>query len=98
MEYVQITTPDGYQLDATVQKPANFDPKRLYPVWLEVYAGPGFPTIRDNFAAGFRLMDAAKAREGYVVFHCDPRSASTRGAASQWTAYRKLATLPQNAG
>jgi dipeptidyl aminopeptidase/acylaminoacyl peptidase len=86
-EYVQIKTPDGFLLDATVLKPANFDPKRLYPVWLQVYAGPHTPTIRDGFG-GFG--DQAKAREGYVVFHCDPRSASNRGAVSTWTAYRKL--------
>jgi dipeptidyl aminopeptidase/acylaminoacyl peptidase len=86
-EHVQIKTPDGFLLDATVLKPANFDTKRLYPVWLQVYAGPHTPTIRDGFG-GFG--DQAKAREGYVVFHCDPRSASNRGAVSTWTAYRKL--------
>jgi dipeptidyl aminopeptidase/acylaminoacyl peptidase len=90
VEYVQIKTPDGFLLDATVQKPANFDPKRLYPVWLDVYAGPRFPTIRDNFGAAFRVSDRQKANDGYVVFHCDPRSASTRGAFAAWAAYRRL--------
>jgi dipeptidyl aminopeptidase/acylaminoacyl peptidase len=88
-EYVQIKAPDGFLLDATVMKPAGFDPKRLYPVWLEVYAGPHFPTIRDGYSAT-GVIDQPKAKEGYVVFRCDPRSASTRGAVSTWTAYRQL--------
>jgi dipeptidyl aminopeptidase/acylaminoacyl peptidase len=87
-EYVQIKTPDGYLLDATVWKPANFDPKRLYPVWLEVYAGPRFPTISDKF--GLNASDWPKVREGYIAFRCDPRSATKRGAAAAWTAYRRL--------
>jgi dipeptidyl-peptidase 4 len=87
-EYVQIKTPDGFLLDATVLKPANFDPNRLYPVWFMTYGGPHAPTVRDGF--GGRSPDEAKAQMGFVVFHCDPRSASPRGAVSTWTAYRQL--------
>jgi dipeptidyl aminopeptidase/acylaminoacyl peptidase len=53
------------------------------------YAGPHTPTIRDTFGGG-NVADQAKAKEGYVVFRCDPRSASPRGAVSTWTAYRRL--------
>jgi dipeptidyl aminopeptidase/acylaminoacyl peptidase len=70
-------------------KPANFDPQRKYPVWLLTYAGPHAPTVRDSWGGG-RLSDEVKAALGFVVFRCDPRSASGKGACSTWSAYRKL--------
>jgi dipeptidyl aminopeptidase/acylaminoacyl peptidase len=35
-------------------------------------------------------MDQVLANSGIVVFHVDPRSASGKGAASAWTAFRQL--------
>ncbi len=53
------------------------------------YAGPHAPTIHDSWGGG-RLRDEMLAQMGYVVFRCDPRSASGKGACSAWTAYRQL--------
>jgi dipeptidyl aminopeptidase/acylaminoacyl peptidase len=53
------------------------------------YGGPHAPTISDTWGGG-RLADEAKAHMGYVVFRCDPRSASGKGACSTWSAYRQL--------
>jgi dipeptidyl-peptidase-4 len=39
---------------------------------------------------GGRLWDQALAREGFIVFHLDPRSASGKGAVSAWKAYKRL--------
>ena len=36
------------------------------------------------------MWDQALAREGFIVFHMDPRSASGKGAVSAWTAYKHL--------
>ncbi len=36
------------------------------------------------------MWDQALAREGFVVFRMDPRSASGKGAVSAWTAYKHL--------
>jgi dipeptidyl aminopeptidase/acylaminoacyl peptidase len=88
-ERVHIKTPDGFVLEGSVLKPPDFDPQRRYPVWFETYAGPHMPTVHDNWAGG-RVADEVKAQLGFVVFRCDPRSASGKGAASAWTAYRKL--------
>ncbi len=86
---VQIRTPDGFLLEASVHKPANFDPKKKYPVWFMTYGGPQMPMIRDGFGGG-KPRDEALANAGYIVFRCDPRSASGKGAVSAWTAYRQL--------
>jgi dipeptidyl aminopeptidase/acylaminoacyl peptidase len=88
-ELVQIRTPDGFLLEGSLLKPPGFDPKKRYPVWLMVYGGPHFPQVHDAWAGG-RVHDEMVAQAGFVVFHCDPRSASGKGACATWTAYRRL--------
>jgi dipeptidyl-peptidase-4 len=88
-EYVQIRTPDGFELEATVMTPPGFDPLRRYPVWFTTYGGPHAPTIHDSWQGGL-LRDQLWAQMGFVVFKCDPRSASGKGAVSTWSAYRRL--------
>jgi dipeptidyl aminopeptidase/acylaminoacyl peptidase len=88
-ELVRIPTPDGVELDGAILKPANFDPKKKYPVWLQIYGGPHLPTVRDNWARG-RARDEALAAMGFIVFHCDPRSSTDRGHVFNWTCYRQL--------
>jgi dipeptidyl aminopeptidase/acylaminoacyl peptidase len=88
-EPVRIKTSDGFVLEGSLLKPPDFDPKRRYPVWLMVYGGPHLPTVRDNWGPG-RVRDEMLAQMGFLVFHCDPRSASGKGHRSAWTAYRRL--------
>jgi dipeptidyl-peptidase 4 len=88
-ELVQIKMSDGFLLEASLLKPPDFDPKRKYPVWFLNYSGPHSPTIHDQWDGG-HVNDHAYAQLGFIVFHCDPRSASGKGACSSWTAYRQL--------
>lgn len=88
-ERVQVKTRDGFVMEGSLVKPADFDPAKKYPVWLMTYAGPHMPTVRDGWDGG-RLMDQALAGGGVIVFRIDPRSASGKGACSAWTAYKQL--------
>jgi dipeptidyl-peptidase-4 len=88
-ELLQIKTPDGDTLEASLLKPPNFDPSKRYPVWFMTYGGPHAPTISDSWIGG-RVRDEMLAQLGIIVFRCDPRSASGKGAVSTWTAYRQL--------
>jgi dipeptidyl aminopeptidase/acylaminoacyl peptidase len=88
-ELVRIPTPDGLELDGAILKPADFDPKKKYPVWLQIYGGPHLPTVRDNWASG-RVRDECLAAMGFIVFHCDPRSSTDRGHVYNWSCYRQL--------
>ncbi len=88
-EQFQIETSDGFALEASLLKPPNFESDRTYPVWFTTYGGPHAPTIRDNWSGG-RAWDQMLAQMGVLVFHCDPRSASGKGACSAWLAYRQL--------
>jgi dipeptidyl aminopeptidase/acylaminoacyl peptidase len=87
-ERVQIKTNDGFYLEASIVKPADFDPTRKYPIWMFTYGGPHMPSVRDGFDG--RLLDQALATSGIVVMHVDPRSASGKGVVSAWTAYKQL--------
>ncbi len=88
-ERLQIPTRDGFLLEAELILPPDLDPSKKYPVWFMTYAGPHFPTVSDSWAGG-RMQDHALAREGFVVFRMDPRSASGKGAISAWSAYKHL--------
>jgi dipeptidyl aminopeptidase/acylaminoacyl peptidase len=86
---VTIPTKDGFELEGTIIEPPDFDPAKKYPVWFQTYGGPHAPTVVDSWQGG-RISEQALASMGLIVFRCDPRSASGKGACSAWTAYRKL--------
>ncbi len=88
-EQFQIDTSDGFALEASLLKPPDFKSDRKYPVWFMTYGGPHAPTIRDSWSGG-RAYDQMLAHMGVVVFRCDPRSASGKGACSAWSAYKQL--------
>jgi len=88
-EQFQIEMSDGFLLEASLVKPPDFDSNRKYPVWFMTYGGPGSPTIRNTWSGG-RASDYMLAQMGMLVFRCDPRSASGKGACSAWTAYKQL--------
>jgi dipeptidyl aminopeptidase/acylaminoacyl peptidase len=89
-ERLQIKTPDGFALEASISKPTDFDPNKKYPVWFTTYGGPHAPTVSDAGGMGQGLGDQSLTNQGYIVFRVDPRSASGKGAVSTWTAYRQL--------
>lgn len=88
-EQFQIETRDGFLLEASLVKPPDFDMTKKYPVWFMTYGGPHSPTIR-NAWNGRIARDHMLARMGILVFRCDPRSASGKGACSAWTVYKQL--------
>ncbi len=88
-ERVQVPLSDSFVLEGSITRPLDFDPDRRYPVWFMTYGGPHAPTIVDAWQGG-RVYDQVLASLGFVVFRCDPRSASGKGACSAWTCYRKL--------
>jgi dipeptidyl-peptidase-4 len=88
-EQFQIETLDGFMLEASLIKPPDFKLYKKYPVWFTTYGGPHSPTIRNSWNGG-RAPDQMLAQTGMLVFRCDPRSASGKGACSAWTAYKQL--------
>ncbi len=92
VEFHSPKTRDGFEMDAYLIKPPDFDPARKYPVLCHIYSGPHAPKVRDQWANFDRLFHHELAKRGIVVWVCDNRSASGKGLASTFGVWRNLGT------
>jgi dipeptidyl-peptidase-4 len=76
-----VPTRDGFPMETMLVLPPGFDPAKKYPVFQEIYGGPGAPTVRNAFPR--TLWHQFLAQQGLVVWVCDNRSASNKGSAAQ---------------
>jgi dipeptidyl-peptidase-4 len=90
-EFLKVKTRDGFEMEAMMIKPPDFDPSKKYPVFQHTYSGPHAPQVRDVWFTGMgNGWHQLLAQKGYIVWVCDNRSASGKGAESTWTAYKNL--------
>jgi dipeptidyl-peptidase 4 len=92
-EFVQVKTRDGFPMDGMLIKPPDFNPSRRYPIYQFTYAGPGAAQVRDQWDGTEYLFHQLLAQHGIVVWILDNRSASGKGAESQWPVYGRLGEL-----
>lgn len=90
---VWIPARDGFRLHAMIIRPPNLEPDRRYPLWCEVYAGPGSQTVWDSWGGGRMMADQLLATQGVIVVRTDPRSGCGAGAVWRWQAYRRLGLI-----
>lgn len=88
---VTIKARDGYELDASVQLPPDWQPGRKYPVFLPTYSGPDAPTVRDDWSHS--TYHQFLAQQGFVILQVNVRSASGRGQVHTGTCYKQLGTV-----
>lgn len=93
MELFRVPARDGRLLSAMLVKPADFDPARQYPVICRVYAGPGSPTVRNEWRSRSMIQDQAWASEGLLTWRIDPRSSSDESPLANYQAYQRLGEL-----
>ncbi len=89
-EFVQVPTRDGFQMEAMILKPRDFDPARRWPVLCFTYGGPHAPQVRDSWASFNMLYHQMLAQEGFAIWVCDNRSASGKGLASARGIYKSF--------
>jgi len=65
---------DGRRVQGWIAKPPGFDPRRRYPLILEIHGGP-FLNYGDRFSAEVQLFAAAD----YVVVYINPRGSTSYG-------------------
>jgi dipeptidyl aminopeptidase/acylaminoacyl peptidase len=65
---------DGRKVHGWVAKPPDFDPKKKYPLILEIHGGP-FANYGPRFSVDVQLYAAA----GYVVLYTNPRGSTGYG-------------------
>lgn len=77
----------GYDLNAFVVKPVDFNPSKKYPVIMWLYNGPGSQEVLNRWSIGW---EQAAANEGFIVVCADGRGTGGRGKAFQAMVYKNL--------
>ncbi len=83
---------DGAGFYTAIVRPHGFDPRKKYPVIVDVYGGPGHQTVQ----AGMRswLMDQWLADQGFIVVAIDNRGTPGRGRAWERALSLKFGSVP----
>jgi dipeptidyl-peptidase-4 len=92
-ELLQVKTRDGFVMEAMMIKPPDFDPKKKYPVMAFTYSGPHAPQVRNAWGATTYMWHQLLAQKGYIMWVCDNRTASGKGAESTWPVYKNFGEL-----
>jgi dipeptidyl-peptidase 4 len=92
-EFVNVKTRDGYVMEAMILRPPHFDPSKKYPVFEHTYSGPHAPQVRNAWGGSTYLFHQMLAQKGIVVWICDNRTASGKGAVSAWPLYKNFGEL-----
>ena len=93
--YTQITTEDGITVDAWINRPANFDSTKKYPVVFYVYGEAASSTVNDTYGNHQNfLYNGDMSADGYFQVAVDNRGTpSLKGAAWRKSIYRKIGTI-----
>jgi len=92
-EFMQVRTRDGFEMEAMMIKPPDFDPNKKYPVFSFTYSGPHAPSVANRWGGNRSLWFQMLAQKGYIIWVCDNRSASGKGEESVWPVYKRLGEL-----
>lgn len=92
-ELLQVKTLDGFAMEAMLIRPPDFDASRRYPVLQHAYGGPHAPEVKNSWGGAEYLFRQMLAQKGVVVWICDNRTASGKGAESVWPAWKRLGEL-----
>src|SRR5690606_35491722 len=82
-----------HDLNAFVIKPPNFDASKKYPVYVNIYNGPGHNTVEDAWGGSNDLYHQLLAQQGYVVVSVDTRGTMYRAAQFKKSTYLQLGKL-----
>jgi dipeptidyl-peptidase-4 len=91
--FFSFTNSGGTELNCWMIKPADFDPSKKYPVFVNIYGGPGSNMVKDAFGSVNYLFHQMLAQQGYIVVSCDPRGTMNRGRDFKHATYLQLGKL-----
>jgi dipeptidyl-peptidase 4 len=91
-EFIKIKGVEG-DLNAFIIKPPNFDESKKYPVYFNIYNGPGHNTVTDSWAGSNFLYHQLLAQKGYIIISVDTRGTMYRGEKFKKSTYLQLGKL-----
>ncbi len=93
IEFFDVTTEDGIEMQGWMLKPPDFDPTKKYPVLFYVYGEPWGQTARDAFD-WMGLWHVLIAQKGYVVITMDNRGTlCPKGREWRKSIYKKVGVI-----
>jgi dipeptidyl-peptidase-4 len=92
-ELLQVKTRDGFMMEAMMIRPPDFDASKKYPVMSFTYSGPHAPQVRNGWGGSTYMWYQLLAQKGYIIWVCDNRTASGKGAESEWPVYKNFGAL-----
>ena len=92
-EFLKVNTRDGFEMEAMMIKPPDFDPTKKYPVFSFTYSGPHAPSVANRWGGNRYMWFQMLAQKGYIVWVCDNRTSSGKGEESVWPSYKRFMVL-----
>jgi dipeptidyl-peptidase-4 len=92
IEFMQVPTASGQNLNGYMIKPADFNPNKQYPLFIYVYGGPESQNVVNRWnrrAPWFQLL----VQEGYIIACVDNRGTNGRGEEFRKSTYMQLGKL-----
>ncbi|KAA8898505.1 putative dipeptidyl peptidase 4 [Sphaerosporella brunnea] len=94
VKYHELRHPDGYSLNVKEILPANFDPRKKYPVLFDPYGGPGAQQVAKVYTiVGWRHYIASDPELEYVIVTVDNRGTGFKGRVFRSFVARQLGKL-----
>ncbi|MBK8498481.1 MAG: S9 family peptidase [Flavobacteriales bacterium] len=89
-EFFTFTTAEGVELHGWMMKPAGFQSRNRYPVFMTQYSGPNSNEVDDGWGGRNMVWYSLLAQKGYIVACIDPRGTGHRGRDFRHITYGQL--------
>ncbi len=90
VDFGSFMSTENVRLDYWRILPPNFDSTKQYPVIFFVYGGPGYQTVKNQWAGANYLWYQYMAAKGYIIISIDNRGSGGRGEEFKKMTYLQL--------
>lgn len=89
-ELMKVKNRDGFEMEALMIKPPDFDATKKYPLLQFTYGGPHSPQVKNAWGGVSYMWHQMLAQKGYIIWICDNKTASGKGVESEYPLYKEF--------